>query len=238
MHERIFLPFQLTNGYIAASRDDEWPTRLSGWDNGKLELPADGTHFGFVHENSATLETGAGQFELKKGMYFVAPHSCHIRGSGQGIVITRLGYYGMFSLGGPVETTGRLRYIDGCTDTLLIPPLMAGDPCLNALYFPEHISQSAHTHPSLRIGIVASGTGECHTTEATYSLFPGLVFIIRADGQHGFTTKDDEMVIIAFHPDSDFGPTNEVHPMINRTIVGGVAASQIESIHTRQEKES
>jgi len=27
-----------------------------------------------------------------------------------------------FHLGGPVEETGRLRYIDGCTDSLLIRP--------------------------------------------------------------------------------------------------------------------
>jgi hypothetical protein len=25
--------------------------------------------------------------------------------------------------------------------------------------------------------------------------------------------------VIAYHPDSDFGPTHENHPMVNRTIV-------------------
>jgi AraC-like ligand binding domain len=236
--DRIFLQFKLVHGHLAEMPDDVMSSRLSGWDNDELELPDEGTHFGFVFQGSATLETAATTFELQTGMYFVAPHSGRIRGSGQGIVITSLGYFGMFMLGGPIESAGRLRYIDGCTDSLLIPPPILGDPCLNALYFPTHISQTAHTHPSLRIGIVANGMGECHTAEATYSLFPGLAFIIQADKQHAFSTKDDEMVIIAFHPDSDFGPTDETHPMINRTIVRGVPASHIESIHTRQSKES
>jgi hypothetical protein len=43
------------------------------------------------------------------------------------------------------------------------------------------------------------------------------------------------MVVVAYHPDSDYGPTHEAHPMINRTVVRGVPASQIESIHTPRE---
>ena len=43
------------------------------------------------------------------------------------------------------------------------------------------------------------------------------------------------MIVVAFHPDSDFGPTHEVHPMINRTIVEGVPASQLNSIFSAAE---
>ena len=217
--------------------DDAFPSRLSGWRNDVLELPNDGTHFGYVQKHSVALETGCGIFELQEGMYFVAPDACRIRGAGEGIVVTRLGYSGMFALGGPIEANGRLRYIDGCTDTLLIAPPTLGDPCLNALYFPSHISQTEHTHPSVRIGMVARGSGKCRTTQATYDLFPGLAFVIRADGLHGFSTTEDEMVIIAYHPDSDFGPTDEAHPMINRTIVQGVPVSQIELISTNKAKQ-
>ena len=32
-------------------------------------------------------------------------------------------------------------------------------------------------------------------------------------------TADEALLVIAYHPDSDFGPTHERHPMINRTIV-------------------
>ena len=40
------------------------------------------------------------------------------------------------------------------------------------------------------------------------------------------------MDVIAYHPDSDFGPQDEDHPMINRTIVDGVQASRIKDIHS------
>ena len=214
--------------------DDAYPSRLSAWRDDMLELPDDGTHFGYVHEGLATLEAAAGTFMLRHGMYFAAPSACRIGGSGQGVVITRLGCHGMFTLGGPVEPKGRLRYIDGCTDSLLIPPQMLGDPCLNALYFPARMSQTEHTHPSARIGLVVRGAGECHTPEATFSLFPGLTFVIRAEGRHSFRTTEEEMLVVAYHPDSDYGPTHEAHPMINRTMVRGVPASQIERIRTRR----
>ena len=82
---------------------------------------------------------------------------------------------------------------------------------------------------------MVSGTGLCRTPEATFPLTPGLTFIIRAEGRHCFRTAGEEMVVVAYHPDSDYGPTHEAHPMINRTVVRGVPASQIESIHTPHE---
>lgn len=233
--DKTFLPFQIAHGRLAETSGDAFPSRLSAWRNQTCEIPADGTHFGYVHEGSAMLESASGAFTLRQGMYFAAPAGCRIvGGGGRGVVITRLGYQGMFTLGGPVEPRGRLRYIDGCTDSLLIPPQMFGDPCLNALYFPARVSQTEHTHPSARVGLVVRGTGECLTPEATFPLFPGLAFIIRAEGRHSFRTAEEEMVVIAYHPDSDFGPTHEAHPMINRTIVHGVPASQLETIRTRE----
>lgn len=218
MSNDSFLPFALTHGRLFDSAGD-YPSRLSAWQNDSLDLPDEGTHFGFVHQNPATLEAPAGKFSLTPGMYFAVPAGCRIGGAGQGIVITRLGYRGVFLIGGPIESEGRLRYIDGCTDSLLISPQMFGDPCLNALYFPAHVSQTEHTHPSIRIGLVAHGSGECHTPDATYPLAPGLAFAINANQRHNFSTSDSELVVIAYHPDSDFGPTHEVHPMINRTIL-------------------
>ena len=60
-------------------------------------------------------------------------------------------YRAFFTIGGEIEDKGRLRYIDGCTDSLLIPPVKKGDPCLNHLHFPKNITQTPHTHPSHRI---------------------------------------------------------------------------------------
>jgi len=150
--------------------------------------------------------------------------------------------------GGPIEQEGRLKYIDGCTDSLLIPPVKMGDPCLNHLHFPRNITQTSHTHPSHRIGIVADGRGTCVTPFGLLPLEKGMIFVIKEDdgtlhqgldgdeypaGEHKFDTQDSHMDVIAFHPDSDFGATDEVHPMINRTMVEGVSASNIESIRTK-----
>jgi hypothetical protein len=152
-------------------------------------------------------------------------------------------------MGGPIEDKGRLKYIDGCTDSLLIPPIKLGDPCLNHLHFPKGIDQTPHTHPSHRIGIVAKGEGECITPFGNLPLTEGMIFVIKEHdgvtqevgldgnmyptGTHSFKTTNNSMDVIAFHPDSDFGPTDINHPMINRTIVGGVSASTLEDIRTK-----
>ena len=230
--DEIFRPFTSSHGCLIERTGEPFPSRFSAWQNGMLELDDQGTHFGYVHEGDATLDTPTGTFCLRPGMYFALPFSSRIRGSGQGVVMTRLGSRGTFMVGGPIELRGRLRYINGCTDSLLIPPLRAGDPCLNALYFPANISQTEHTHPSIRLGLIVRGIGECRTQQGTYSLRPGEPFMIHANGLHSFRTMDHELVVIAFHPDSDFGPTDEVHPMINRTLVDGIPASQLDLIKT------
>ena len=132
-----------------------------------------------------------------------------------------------------MEEVGRLKYIDGCTDSLLIPPIMLGDPCLNLLFFPPKIHQTQHTYPSMRVGMVVRGRGCCVTPYEEATLAPGVVFVIPTDGLHSFHTEDSSMTVIANHPESDFGPTHEEHPMINRTIVNGVSASKIAEIRTR-----
>lgn len=158
-------------------------------------------------------------------------------------------YRAVTHIGGPIEAEGRLKYIDGCTDSLLIPPVKLGDPCFNHLHFPSKIDQTPHTHPSHRIGIVAKGNGECITPFGNLPLTQGMIFVIKEwdgksyakgldgkeypTGTHKFKTFDESMDVIAFHPDSDFGPTDIEHPMINRTIVDGVPASQLKGIQTQ-----
>lgn len=213
--------------------DPNFPTRLWAWDEASLALPDEGSHFGFICSGQGHLVTEAGTFPLCEGMYFSVPGACRVVG-GRGIVMSRMGHESFFHLGGPVERRGRLKYIDGCTDSLLVAPIKQGDPCLNLLYFPEGIDQTPHTHPSDRIGLILWGRGECVTDDGVVALEPGKIFRIHAEGKHKFRTlSGSDMVVIAYHPDSDYGPTDEVHPMINRTIVDGVSASLLDDIRTR-----
>ncbi|MHA6287070.1 cupin domain-containing protein [Maricaulis sp. CAU 1757] len=227
-----FYEFGWATGKIADC-DPNFPSRLYAWDKDSLVVnEADTAFFGFVQSGTATLTSASGTFSLQAGMYFSANETLSVSG-GRGIVIARAGHQAFFSIGGPVEAQGRLKYIDGCTDSLLIAPVRLGDPCLNLLYFPPGIDQTSHTHPSDRIGVVYSGRGECVTPEGVIALEPGTMFRIPFEGEHKFRTTDSELRVIAYHPDSDYGPRDEDHPMINRTIVGGVSASEIDTIRTR-----
>lgn len=232
MLKKSFEIFVLKNGCLAESCDKQFPTSLYSWQKKSLQLPANGTHFGFVFSGEANLRTKYGDFILREKMYFCVPDAFSIEG-GKGIIVTRNDYRGIFNLGGAIEENGRLRYIDGCRDTLLIPPLLKGEPCLNALYFPSNITQTPHTHPSVRVGIVAEGSGECVTPDGKFDLQAGSAFVIAPDALHSFNTRDEKMIVIAYHPDSDFGATHENHPMINRTIVEGVSAANLENIRTK-----
>ena len=154
----------------------------------------------------------------------------------------------LFAVGGPVEDgPGRLPYIDGCTDTLLVAPVRMGAPCLNHLHFPGGVRQTGHTHPSGRSGLVLSGSGTCVIDAGTEGgggpagsripLTPGTAFVIPAGAPHAFETAEGgSLDVVAFHPDSDFGPTATDHPMVNRTIVNGVPASQIAAIQTTDDE--
>lgn len=217
-----FDPFELTTSGLLAEHPD---TAVAAWSDAPLEHRGPGTHFGFVSRGDATVRCAAGEFTLRTGMYFATPGDITVRG-GAGLLIAHRPARGLFHLGGPIEATGRLRYIDGCTDTLLIAPPTRGDPCLSALYFPPHTRQTMHTHPSLRVGVVARGEGTCLLPGASFPLRPGLAFVIAAGAEHSFATAAAPLVVVAYHPDSDHGPTHADHPMINRTFIDGVSAAR------------
>ncbi|HRX69895.1 MAG: cupin domain-containing protein [Candidatus Competibacteraceae bacterium] len=195
------------------------PIQVWGWLENALLLPADATCYGMVTTGQAQLrDLEAGRFDLCRGMFFTVPNVSSVQG-GSGLVIVLAGYRGLRQIGGPLEATGRLRYIDGCSDTLLICPPRWGEPCLNHLHIPPHTDQTPHTHPSVRIGVIMGGTGECRTPDGVYPLQPGIGWYIPTGYQHSFFTQDEALDVVAWHPDSDFGPHDEDHPMINRTII-------------------
>ena len=203
-----FSPFPLETGLLCDLSNDEWPTRLLGINGEWLSLAADSTHYIFCYEGELLVTLNGREYSIGKDMYAMFPGEVKVNGrGGSGIAISRIGFSGWFQLGGPVEPWGRLCYIDGCTDSLLVSPVKMGDPCLNALFFPQGTDQTMHTHPSMRVGMVIRGTGECVVPEGVIPLFPGQVFIIHQDGEHKFRTPNGEgMVVIAYHPDSDFWP--------------------------------
>jgi hypothetical protein len=195
-----------------------------------------GAVFGFVLDGeNALMRRRHRAVGLMPGDYFVAnPEEAQvISPGGRILLVQRPGSDFPFIMGGPIEQRGRLRYIDGCTDSLLIPPWRCGEPCLNLLHIPPGVEQTMHTHPSDRIGVVVSGHGQCVTPDGTTDLVPGMIWRIPADGLHRFRTDSSAVRIVAWHPDSDTGPSDDDHPMLNRSMVDGVSAAEIDAIRTR-----
>jgi quercetin dioxygenase-like cupin family protein len=114
---------------------------------------------------------------------------------------------------------GDLSYIDGCSNSGIIPPPRNGDPCVNYLFFPKGTVQTWHTHPSARIGFVIAGSGTAHLPTGNVPLVAGSCFYLDRHTNHYFSTTDSEMALLTFHPDSDSGPTDEFNPMKSRTYV-------------------
>lgn len=224
---------------------DRVPALLRTWQGNSLQLSAPSTHVGFVYQGQPLLNRLAGNgsdgaqqsYGLQGGMYFCLPEAGTIGDENSaGIVITCPNYCGMFSLGGPIEPTGRLAYINGGTSSLLIPPVMLGDPCLNAMYFPPGTDQTLHTHPSYRIGIVAAGEGEIETPETVARVSAGTIFLIPANHLHKFRTGKAPLTLAVFHPDSDAGFTHRDNPMLRRTVVDGISAADLPQIQTKPEE--
>jgi len=65
---------------------------------------------------------------------------------------------------------------------------------------------------------------------------PNLIFVIPTDGLHRFRTDAGQcMEVIPYHPDSDWGPSHEAHPMVNRTLVGGKKIDNTQGRHAEAE---
>ena len=225
----VFTSFRPSRSQLAVWRCSEYAADVFGWQGSSWTEQSDdetAALFGYVFKGPTTVTTATSEFHLSTGQYFAVPQPCRIEG-GEGLLVRHHQFRPLQQAGGPLEDCGRLRYISGCTDTLLIAPPRLGDPCLNALYFPPNTDQQPHTHPSIRVGMVTKGSGEAVLKNHVSPLREGDIFVILPDGLHSFRTREDEeMVVVAYHPDSDFGPRDEDHPMINRTIITADASSQ------------
>ena len=182
--------------------------------------------YGYVLQGKSKIEANGQEWTLQEGNYFAFKDEFKISMSENLKLwtVTRLGYKCM-NMVGQVEKNGRLSYIDGCSDSVLVSMPRMGDPVLNYLHFPNGIYQTQHTHPSIRMGVVIGGEGEAFQEKSNYSdgwtkpLKKGCIFMLTEQELHSFRTSKSYMDIIAFHPDSDTGPTDENHSMINRTYI-------------------
>jgi quercetin dioxygenase-like cupin family protein len=199
-------------------------------------LTESGTSFVYAVAGTWNVSSYGLNFELPRGYFAAVPNLLEAYtecAAHKLMVITRVGHFAPFLMGGPVESEGRLKYIDGCTDSLLIAPWKLGEPCLNHLHFPPGIDQTMHTHPSVRLGVVIRGRGKCITPTDETDLSPGMTWVIEPDQEHKFRTEDSVLDVLAYHPDSDFGPQDEFHPMLNRTIIDGISAADDERAQYR-----
>jgi quercetin dioxygenase-like cupin family protein len=209
-----FEPLPVVDGLLL----DTGPERVLGVRGGARRLEAGMTHFGLVTRGVVELEGDDVRATLRGPSYFVCPDPVEVRApGGEAVVLSARGYRGLAQLGPRLEARGRLAYIDGCTDTLLVCPPRLGEPCLNHLHIPAGTRQSSHTHPSARLGAIARGRGRCVTPRGSHALEAGLAWHIPAGVVHAFHTEAETLDVLAWHPDSDFGPRDEDHPMINRT---------------------
>jgi hypothetical protein len=240
-----FLSWPTYWGLLHEDKDERFPSRLFGYENlskhrtGAINIAAVGACYGFVSAGAILLhhetETST-PIIVHTGQWFSTANGCRLtinETEATAVMIAqRIGFRGINTIGGPIENKGRLRYIDGCSDSLLCCPPLLGDPCLNHLHFPAGIDQSQHTHPSLRAGIVAKGTGWCTTPEGITRLHAHLIFAIPRDGLHSFRTGSEAGIdVIPYHPDSDWGPSHEEQPMVNRTWVQGRKINNTEGVH-------
>lgn len=205
-----------------------------------INIPAIGGCFGYVQRGGITLNQNGTKMPVNAGSWFTSSNgaSFTVGDRARVAVFQRKayeGYHGPYCAIGYVESFGRLKYINGCHDSLLASPIKKGDPCFSALYMPTGINQTLHTHPSTRCGVIDLGEAVCETPEAQHQLAPGMIFFLPRDGWHKFRTdlKDTTMRLLAYHPDSDFGATDEDHPMLNRTLVDGVSAKDMPEVRTK-----
>ncbi|MEL7067082.1 MAG: cupin domain-containing protein [Cyanobacteria bacterium J06581_3] len=211
------------------------PVTVRAFRDEAIALPAEGTHFGFVWQGDALLRRDRQRSPLPvdSGMYFSVAESAVLDGqNAAGLVVNAPDYRGQFLLGGPVESVGRFPYIDGGTTSLLVAPMAVGDPCLHALYMPPNVDQTVHHHPSDRIGIIINGSGQCCGEDTCDALRPGSLFYISADQRHRFVTGERGLDLVVFHPDSDMGFSDRSHPMLSRTLVNDVRATDLPELQT------
>jgi quercetin dioxygenase-like cupin family protein len=202
---------------------DRWPLRVTKLEPGESRAfdATNGTYY--VMLQNASYFADSVKFENVNAAFAVKSHFTIKCGSGNAAVIHYPGlhlledrYYVQTNLG-----MGNLSYIDGGTNTTAVNPGRLGDPVINYVHFPAGMTQTLHTHPSHRVGIVLKGKGLVELDDREFHLQTGDVFFLRRNVLHNFMCPyNQDVVLFVFAPDSGTGPTDEVNPLKIRTYVG------------------
>lgn len=227
------------DGDVIDAYDTMYPSRLEVVGSSREFSSRTSSYYGCVVSGRARVSTPGLEATFEEGGFFglPGPMAIEVEAVGAGgaggargkaasmvVVIERVGYRALPTMGRS-EPVGRLSYIDGCSDSILVMPPRQGDPVYNHLHFPSGVKQAVHCHPTIRLGVVLGGNGHAYGPGAYGSdgweepLETHAVFMLLPQEMHAFRTdkSGSSMDVIAYHPDSDWGPTDGAHPMLNRT---------------------
>jgi quercetin dioxygenase-like cupin family protein len=203
--------------------DDRWPLRLTKLEAGESRAfdYTKGTYY-IILQNASYFADNV-KFEDVNAAFAVNNHFTIKCGPGTAVVIEYLGirllesrYFVQDRL-----DMGNLSYIDGGTNTTAVNPGRLGDPVINYVHFPAGMTQTLHTHPSHRVGMVLRGRGLVELDNGDFPLKTGDVFFLQRNALHNFKCPyNEDVVLFVFAPDSGTGPTDEVNPLKIRTYVG------------------
>lgn len=202
---------------------DRWPLRITKLEAGESRTfdHTRGTYYVMLQEASYWSNTA--KFENVNAAFAVNSHFTIKCDRGTAAVIEYPGlhllesrYFVQDKLG-----LGNLSYMDGGTNTTAVNPGRLGDPVINYVHFPTGMTQTLHTHPSHRVGMVLQGRGLVELDHSEFPLQTGDVFFMGRNVLHNFRCPyNEDVVLFVFAPDSGTGPTDEVNPLKIRTYVG------------------
>lgn len=203
--------------------DDRWPLRLTKLESGDSRAfdYTKGTYY--IMLQNASYYSDNVKLENVDAALTVNNHFTIKCNQGTAVVVEYMGlrllesrYYVQDKLG-----MGNLSYIDGGTNTTAVNPGRLGDPVINYVHFPAGMSQTLHTHPSHRVGMVLKGRGKIELDHGDFELQQGDVFFMQRNVLHNFMCPyNEDVILFVFAPDSGTGPTDEVNPLKIRTYVG------------------
>lgn len=182
-----------------------------------VEVPTGFCGFGVTVGKNCSVHDSEGKILLPENYYFRLGPGVKIRGKSALVVLVAMPP--RETKFGKIPQRGAIEYEPGGQETTLVYPDIFGEPTLNFLSMEPHFrDQLMHWHDAIRINIVISGEVFCETpSHAPVTCNRGSIIILPNGALHRFRTNSTGMKFVAFHPDSEFGPTPKNNPMFNKT---------------------